>query len=369
MESFKWGSHFETGIAEIDTQHRNLVAIINKFSSALTKNKVDHGFISNILEELSKYAKEHFDDEETLMQKMNVDPRYVNHHISLHKNFINDISRLFPNRSDTSTRRKKNQSLLDYLMHWLAYHILGSDQNLARQIDSIHRGLSPEEAYLLEEYNVDDSTEPLLVALNGLFALLSQQNLELHELNQTLEDKVEKRTQELIQANKELHILSLTDALTNLPNRRHAMLQLAALWQEAQYSGTPLGCLMVDADNFKYVNDTYGHDAGDIVLRSLATELRNSVRNDDIVCRLGGDEFLIICPNTTLEGAMHLAEQTRSKLSALKVSAGFGSWQGSISIGVAVTSTDTKHVDELIKAADQGVYLAKEAGRNCVIFR
>lgn len=365
MEAFKWGSHFETGISEVDNQHRNLVDIINKFSSTLTKNKVDHDFISVLYSKLSQYAKVHFDDEELLMKKMNLDPRYIDHHTSLHKSFFAEVSRLMPTTDDLTTRQKQHQYLLDYLAHWLAYHILGTDQSLARQINSVKAGISPQEAFLIEENTANSSTEPLLVALTGLFTILSQQNEELLQLNQTLEEKVKQRTQELLQANKELHILSLTDVLTNLPNRRHAMLHLAALWHEAQPTGAPLGCLMVDADNFKEINDTYGHDAGDIVLQSLATELHNSVRTDDIVCRLGGDEFLIICPNTDLEGTLYLAEQICSQISKLKVRVGFGFWQGSVSIGAAVTSADTQNIDALIKAADQGVYLAKEAGRNC----
>jgi hemerythrin len=91
--------------------------------------------------------------------------------------------------------------------------------------------------------------------------------------------------------------------------------------------------MMIDADSFKQINDTQGHDAGDSVLRALSKQLLHAVRNDDIVCRLGGDEFLIICAGTPLDGAMMLAESIREEVAALRVPAGAGEWVGSISVG------------------------------------
>jgi hemerythrin len=90
------------------------------------------------------------------------------------------------------------------------------------------------------------------------------------------------------------------------------------------------------------------------------------VRNDDIVCRLGGDEFLVICPRTPLEGAKQLAEKLCREVSAMRVRAGTGEWRGSISIGVAVRKAEMSNFEALIKAADDGVYCAKKNGRSCV---
>jgi hemerythrin len=115
------------------------------------------------------------------------------------------------------------------------------------------------------------------------------------------------------------------------------------------------------------INDTYGHDAGDVVLKRLAQELTHSVRSDDIVCRLGGDEFIVICPNTDLDGALFLGEQIRGNVASLKVTVCDGYWAGSVSIGVACTSQEKiKDVYSLLKAADEAVYEAKKCGRNCV---
>ena len=90
------------------------------------------------------------------------------------------------------------------------------------------------------------------------------------------------------------------------------------------------------------------------------------MRTDDIVCRLGGDEFFAICPRTQVEGATQLAEKLRQTIAALRVPAGNGEWRGSISIGVAVRNPEMAHFEALIKAADEGVYCSKKNGRNCV---
>jgi hemerythrin len=200
-----------------------------------------------------------------------------------------------------------------------------------------------------------------------LFQQVSSQNQELIELNKSLEYKVQDRTRALSDANEKLEEMALTDVLTGLPNRRHAMGRLAKEWIASVEDGKPLACMMIDADGFKLVNDTYGHDAGDEVLRQLSRHLRYAVRTDDVVCRLGGDEFLIICSNTNQQGAMKVAEQMRLAISALRIVAGYGIWPGSVSVGVAARTKDMQGLEDLIKAADEGVYLAKKNGRNCAV--
>jgi hemerythrin len=185
-------------------------------------------------------------------------------------------------------------------------------------------------------------------------------------LNKTLELKVEERTKELLKSNLQLEKIALTDVLTGLPNRRYCLQQLGLQWNESVENDTPLACLMIDADGFKYINDSYGHEAGDLVLKELSQELSYTIRSDDIVCRLGGDEFLIICPNTSHKGGMYVAEATRKIINELNVPAGEGEWHGSISVDVAVRSPEMGNKDDLIKVADEGVYLAKKVGKNCV---
>ena len=173
---------------------------------------------------------------------------------------------------------------------------------------------------------------------------------------------------DLEKAHLAMEKLATTDVLTGLPNRRFALQALERLWAEANDNTAALGCLLIDADGFKSVNDTYGHDAGDKVLRELAKHLKNSVRTDDIVCRLGGDEFLVICPNTNKEGLENIANQIQNHIRDLSIQVLGGTWHGSISIGAAIKTPVMHNMEELIKAADNGVYAAKKNGRNCVKF-
>ncbi len=393
MESFRWGQHFITGLTNVDQQHRALVGLINHLGELLTRRTdVAPSELENVFDKLTAYTQYHFREEENLMVQTGVDERHVSRHRETHANFLREVQQMHGEMDGED--RGTEVSLLRFLTYWLAYHILGSDQSLARQIKAIQSGTDAADAYVAEEQAAEGATEPLLGALNGLFKQVSKRNRELAELNRTLEGKVAERTRalsklnedltllvtrvaaekdesrrlgrELAAANRHLEELALTDTLTELPNRRHALRRLQNLWSEAERERQPLACMMVDADGFKRINDSYGHEAGDAVLKALSRQLCESVRNDDIVCRLGGDEFLIICPNTPLDGVLHAAEIVRDDTAQLRVPAGDGAWQGSISVGVAVRQPEMTGPEALIKAADQSVYAAKKKGRNRV---
>lgn len=365
MEAFQWNPCFVTGLTDVDEQHHRLVDIINRFGNlVMQESGASFEEIEAVFSELADYAHYHFFEEEALMLTMRVDGRYIEQHKHTHQKFLDEVERL--HAAVTVSNQAAAKSLLQFLAQWLAYHILGSDQFLAKQIAAIQAGVRPEDAYLADVPHKDPATATLLSALDGLFQQVSERNQELLVLNKTLEARVAERTLALTEANRRLDDLANTDPLTGLPNRRYALSYFAKEWELAVQGGYPISCMMVDADGFKTVNDTQGHDAGDVVLRALAKRLQHSVRTDDIVCRLGGDEFLVICTGTPLEGAKKIAEAVRSDVAKLRISAGSGEWLGSISIGVASRTEGMEKLEDLMRAADGAVYEAKRNGRNRV---
>jgi diguanylate cyclase (GGDEF)-like protein len=165
---------------------------------------------------------------------------------------------------------------------------------------------------------------------------------------------------------RKLHSAAHTDVLTELPNRRYAMKRLEQEWAYAEQMDRPLSVLVVDVDHFKLVNDRHGHDVGDEVLRSTASVLRARTRRADVVCRLGGEEFLVINVNSDTFGASMCAERLRRSVEENVIRARAFEGRVSISIGLATRGEGIATVHELLKAADQAVYAAKAAGRNVV---
>ncbi|TGD96908.1 sensor domain-containing diguanylate cyclase [Methylobacterium nonmethylotrophicum] len=164
----------------------------------------------------------------------------------------------------------------------------------------------------------------------------------------------------------ELARLSMTDGLTGLPNRRRFDRELEQAWEgAARLGGRPLALLIVDADHFKRFNDRYGHAVGDEILRGLAGSLSAAIhRPHDLVCRIGGEEFGVILPDTDEEGAVRVAERLHAEVAALSVgSAGILAGALTVSIGLA-QATPSGSLADLYRAADGALYAAKAAGRN-----
>ena len=173
-----------------------------------------------------------------------------------------------------------------------------------------------------------------------------------------------KQVSELGIMTRKLRNAALTDVLTELPNRRYAMKRLETDWESSGRTGKPFSIIMIDIDHFKKVNDTYGHDMGDVVLKGVADVLRTATRRGEEAARLGGEEFLVICPNTTEAQAATCAERLRAAVEANVVKAPGFTGNVTVSLGVAERSPSTPAFDALIKAADDAVYAAKSGGRN-----
>jgi diguanylate cyclase (GGDEF)-like protein len=171
-----------------------------------------------------------------------------------------------------------------------------------------------------------------------------------------------------IRMRESLHAQSIRDSLTALYNRRYLDETLPREIHRAGRHNQPISVLILDIDNFKRINDTFGHDAGDIVLKRLANLMLSAIRNNDVACRYGGEEFIIILPNAAIDTAVERAEQLRESMSKLAITHN-GQQLGmmTVSIGVSTFPNHGASRDELIMKADMALYSAKSGGKNQVV--
>ena len=176
------------------------------------------------------------------------------------------------------------------------------------------------------------------------------------------------REKELSELNDKLRLISLTDGLTEVENRRSLELHLHEMWQHSMRLHEPIALIICDIDKFKAVNDNYGHQAGDSVLKEFAQLLKSEAREIDRVGRYGGEEFLLILSGTVLDAAVTFAERLREKVEGHTFSYTGGTLRRTMSCGVAASPhPKVKDQEALLRAADDALYVAKETGRNRVV--
>jgi diguanylate cyclase (GGDEF)-like protein len=233
-----------------------------------------------------------------------------------------------------------------------------------------YRALRLAEGHLDErmEYRSRNEIGRVVEAFNHMADELQASYEEL----QLDKEELEAQQAELIEKNSLLERVSITDALTGLYNRGYMINRLAGDLSYSQRYGQPLSCLMMDLDFFKAINDTYGHQAGDLVLRQLAQIINMNLRKSDVAVRYGGEEFFVICPNTEGNGAVMLGERIRRAVQEHDFDIGDGNViRMTISIGVAyIAPHDIKDIvqaeRDIITRADSALYIAKGDGRNNV---
>ena len=177
-----------------------------------------------------------------------------------------------------------------------------------------------------------------------------------------------KRYTEALRDNVQASIeMAVVDALTGLNNRRYLETHLPAMAAKSHSRGKPLSMMVLDIDHFKLVNDTYGHDAGDDVLKAFAQRVKRVIRQADLMCRLGGEEFIVAMPDTSLDVAGKIAERIRAavQLDKFPIENGARSIPVTVSIGLSYTHGEAS-TDSLFKRADKALYRSKNEGRNRV---
>jgi diguanylate cyclase (GGDEF)-like protein len=188
-----------------------------------------------------------------------------------------------------------------------------------------------------------------------------------------LQEEVTRRQMEIHKANAEMAILNRrleklahTDSLTGLANRRSVLERLHDQWALAERLNHPLSVIMIDVDHFKQINDTCGHKSGDEVLCEIANTIRRTTRRYDICGRFGGEEFIIVCPETPVVHAALVAERLRAEVAQLRIQVSGREITPTVSAGVAPRLQRTSSAEDLIHAADEQLYSAKRNGRNRV---
>jgi diguanylate cyclase (GGDEF)-like protein/PAS domain S-box-containing protein len=244
-------------------------------------------------------------------------------------------------------------------------HLGDSRTITVSQVVIPHRGPDGKVAYLstiardISEYRrMDAQMQQHLELICQQKAEMERHQAELVQANET----VAAQYTELFEANKLLETLATTDSLTGLKNHRAFQQRLALDFERSIRYRTPLSLLLLDVDKFKQYNDTFGHPAGDEVLKKVAQILQSIARNTDIVARYGGEEFVIVLPETDDEGAAEAAERIREAIAG-------ADWDKRIitaSIGAASLRINTASPYMLIEEADKALYMSKEFGRNCV---
>jgi two-component system cell cycle response regulator len=170
---------------------------------------------------------------------------------------------------------------------------------------------------------------------------------------------------DVLASKRRLEQLAVQDELTGLYNYRYMQGRLNEEWKRAERYRYPLACAMIDIDNFKRVNDTHGHDVGDLVLREVAQRITGALREVDVVARYGGEEFLLLLPNTHFSGALTVADRVWRAIGQRPVSAGDRSVSVTASVGVSLfPSRDVSSKELLVKSADEALYRAKHEGRD-----
>ncbi len=356
---FDWDDAFITELPQIDAQHRELVDLINRLGRLCTSLEEIRGadYVAT-RGALLEYAARHFTEEEAEMRRCDLDQGFQRAHAASHRAFVRRVERL--GAPGTEVTLHETWSMLDYLVCWLSEHILVVDQQMARQERAIAAGLSAVEAWAQEQRHAHSCTEPATKALRQLLWKLAESNAKLRTLNHELEQRVAQRTAALSEANRRLTVLSNEDDLTGLPNHRFAVRTLDELWARAREENGAFAILLIDIDRFKMVNDRYGHAVGDALLRDFAARLRRIARAGDTACRLGGDEFLAICPRTDVEQATRLAQRLLRAQQPFSTPDGKCCWDGALSIGIAATSSTTRSAEALLERADHALYRAKQ---------
>lgn len=378
----KWGPELEIGVDMVDEEHKLFFEMIEQVFEAANEGYKEFNAVFQLV---LNHLAWHFKNEEEFMKSVAIHTKYIDYHNAIHSQCISQLVKMRDavvkqNSSDDMVYQKELAlNLAFFVKNWLVFHILGEDYKIAKQIEYIEDGNSPQRAYEMINEQMDKKIEILTITLSNLLKIYEIRNEKLLEIEADIKTSLKKKEEQLQEQIQENKKKSITDELTGLHNRRQAMFVLNNIWSEFQ--DPTCAIIQLDLDKFKEVNDTYGHHAGDLVLKQFSNavkyffetnELCNKYRYSDRetihFCRLGGDEFLVILQKYSLDEAVAIANALHATVNNIEVFDEHKKiiWKGSTSIGVACRNADNRDFESVLKAADAYLYKAKEDGRNCV---
>ena len=248
------------------------------------------------------------------------------------------------------------------ILDWVMPHMTGPE--VCRKVRETHREPYTYILLLTSKNTKDETVEGLEAGADDYIV----KPFDEHELQVRLRagKRIVDLQMQMMQAREELRERANKDLLTMLPNRPAITAKLSEELSRCHRDHRTVGVILLDIDHFKKINDTYGHFAGDAVLRETATRLRGNMRSYDAVGRYGGEEFLVVLPECDLEQAAIQAERMRHKLHASTMIVDGAEMHVSASFGVTVSDGSERNPDVFVRVADEALYRAKAGGRNCV---
>jgi diguanylate cyclase (GGDEF)-like protein/PAS domain S-box-containing protein len=236
-------------------------------------------------------------------------------------------------------------------------HILGQEDNNIKLLHTHYDGNG-------NERHIEITASPVKNAKGRTIAMVETFRDIMEKYS---DDELVKLVKRLNEAQTHLKHMAITDDLTGLRNRRYIIERLEEEFQRAKRSGDHLGLIMLDIDHFKQVNDVHGHLFGDVVLRVIASRIKLILRMHDIVGRVGGEEFLVICPESALADTVIVAERIRKIINDELIGDGIKELRVALSAGVTELHENDVSFEKLFSRADLALYKAKEEGRNRVV--
>lgn len=331
-------------------------------------------------DEAKKFAAEAFSriNKENLPATPDIFELFFNYYSGAHSEIVRSIDIMVSQDYDLTLERCKEL----YRRHLnsdknsktlaMAEKIVGETlSNVDEMFDSV-KSSNEDVSGSMNNINDDLSNAVEPEQLKNIIVSIMSEAQKMVSENQSLEQKLENSSSKMQELKTEMETVreeAYTDSLTNIPNRKKFELESVRLVSEAQENGEPLSIIFMDIDHFKSFNDAYGHQIGDQVLRLVARTLQEGLKGQDVACRYGGEEFVIMLPKTSTEGAAKIGNILRETIKSKEIR---NRKTGEILTRVTISAgvTELKPEDEIqtwVDRADKALYQAKRKGRDCVL--